>query len=70
MKDEFIGYDAITLGELMRKGEIKPTELLETVIQRIETSNPKINAVIHKMYDQAREVAKVDPVEGVFSGLR
>lgn len=69
MKDEFIGYDAIALGELVRKGEIKPTELLETVINRIERINPKINAVIHKMYDQAREMAKVDSVEGVFSGV-
>jgi amidase len=69
MKDEIIGYDAIALGELIRKGEIKPTELLETVIQRIEKINPKINAVIHKMYDQAREVAKAAPAEGVFSGV-
>jgi amidase len=69
MKDEFIGYDAVALGELIRKGEIKPTELLETVIQRIERVNPKINAVIHKMYDQAREMAEAGPVEGIFSGV-
>jgi amidase len=69
MKDEFIGYDAIALGELVRKGEIKPAELLETVIQRIEKINPRINAVIHKMYDQARETAKANPVDGIFAGV-
>ena len=57
MKDELIGYDAIGLGELTRKGEIRPIELLDITIQRIEALNPKLNAVIHKMYDQARETA-------------
>ena len=37
MRDKLIEYDAIALGEFIRKGEIKPSELL----------------VIHKMYDQA-----------------
>ncbi len=57
MKDELISLDAIALGELVHKKEVKPTELLEAAIQRIEKTNPKLNAVIHKMYDQARETA-------------
>ena len=57
MNDELIGHDAIKLGELVHKKEVKPTELLEITIQRIEKINPKLNAVIHKMYDQARENA-------------
>ena len=57
MNDELIGHDAIKLGELVHKKEVKPTELLEITIQRIEKINPKLNAVIHKMYDQARETA-------------
>jgi len=47
MKDELSGYDAIALGELVRKKEVKPAELLEITIQRIEKINPKLNAVIH-----------------------
>ena len=69
MKDELVGYDGIALGELVRKGEIKPSELLEAVISRIEQTNPKLNAVIHKMYDQARKKAKNGPAGGVFSGV-
>jgi amidase len=57
MKDELISLDAIALGELVRKKEVTPTKLLEITIQRIEKINPKLNAVIHKMYDQARETA-------------
>jgi len=57
MKDDLSEYDGIALGELIRRGEIKPSELLEITIERIERVNPKLNAVIHKMYDQAREMA-------------
>jgi amidase len=56
--DELFGYDAIGLSELIRKGEIAPVELLETTIQRIEKVNPKLNAVIHKLYDQARTASE------------
>ena len=58
MNDDLIGYDAIALGKLIRDGKVKPTELLELTIQRIEHLNPKLNAVIHKMYDQARAIAR------------
>ncbi len=55
--DELVGYDAIGLSELIRKGDITPTDLLETTIQRIEKLNPKLNAIIYKMYDEARTLA-------------
>jgi len=58
MTDEMIGYDAIALGILVRKGEISPTELLDITINRIEKINPFLNAIIHKMYDQARKTAE------------
>jgi len=58
MTDELIEYDAVALGELTRRDEISPLELLDHTIQRIEEFNPKLNAVIHKTYDQARETAE------------
>jgi amidase len=57
MSDELIGCDAIGLSELLKKGEVTPGELLEITIQRIEKVNPRINAVVHKIYDQARAAA-------------
>jgi amidase len=42
------------------KKEVKPSELVEEAISRIEKLNPRINAVIHKMYDLAREAAEGD----------
>jgi len=58
MTSELTGYDAIALGELTRKGEISPGELLDVTIQRIEKLNPKLNFLIHKNYEQARETAE------------
>jgi amidase len=58
MTAELTRYDAMGLGNLIRRGEISPVELLETTIQRIEKLNPQLNAVIHKMYDSAREKVK------------
>jgi len=58
MNDDLIGYDAMELAGLIRDGELKSTELLEITIRRIERLNPKLNAVIHKMYDQARRFAR------------
>ncbi|MBI4596603.1 MAG: amidase [Candidatus Tectomicrobia bacterium] len=57
MRDDLTGYDAIGLGELIRKGEIKPSELIETTIKSIEKINPRLNAVIYKMYELARQQA-------------
>ena len=62
MKVELIEYDAIGLGELVREGVIKPSELVEMTIERIEHINPQINAVIHKMYDEGirSEIGELD----------
>ena len=59
MADELVKYDAMGLSDLIRKGEITPAELLEITIHRIEKINPKINAVIYKMYDQAHVAAEI-----------
>jgi amidase len=51
---EFHKYDGLGLAELVRTKQVTPTELVEEAISRIEVHNPKINAVIYKMYDRAR----------------
>jgi amidase len=69
MNDEFVDYDAIALGELIRKREILPGELLDIVIRRIERINPALNAVIYKMYDHAKEVSEKERSGGLFGGV-
>ncbi|MFA9555690.1 amidase [Evansella sp. AB-rgal1] len=47
-------YDGIGLAELINSKEIKQSEVVEAAIARIERFNPSLNAVIHRMYDQAK----------------
>jgi amidase len=69
MNDELVGYDALALGELIRKGDVTPLELLEVTIRRIERVNPRLNAVIHTIYDQARTLAAKQPLGSPFRGV-
>src|SRR4030042_705130 len=62
-------YDGLGLAELVRKKEVKPSELVEEAISRIEKLNPQLNAVIYKMYDLARRAADADLPDGPFKGV-
>ncbi|KAA3661551.1 MAG: amidase [Chloroflexi bacterium] len=67
--DDYAGYDAIGLAELVKRGDVTPLELVEAAIACIEQHNPQINAVIHKMYEQARERAQGSLPDGPFKGV-
>jgi amidase len=66
---EYDRYDALGLAELVKTGAVSPAELCEEAIRRIETVNPKINAVIHTMFDSARKAAAGDLSDGPFQGV-
>ena len=66
---EFHQYDGLGLAELVSRKEVTPLELVDEVVSRIEAYNPKINAVIHKMYAKARESAKGELPDGSFTGV-
>jgi amidase len=66
---EILALDATDQAELIRRGEIKPIELVDAVIERIERLNPRINAVVTPMYDMAREAARGDLPDGPFTGV-
>lgn len=68
MTDDLLGYDALGLGELLRKGDITPGELIDITVQRIDRVNPELNAVIHMMVDEARTLADQRPLGRPFSG--
>jgi amidase len=54
---EYAQFDGLGLAALVAKGDVSPGELVEAAIARIEKHNPQLNAVIYKMYDQARATA-------------
>ena len=67
--DEFAALDATAQAELVRRKEVKPIELVEAAIKRIERINPEINAVITPMFDEARSAAQAELPEGPFAGV-
>ena len=62
-------YDGLGMAELIRKKKVSPGELVEEAISRIETHNPKINAVVQKLYERARTAAKGKLPDGPFQGV-
>lgn len=67
---EYESFDGLGLASLIQRGVISPLEVLEAAIERIELWNPKINAVIHKMYDYAEDQIKKNNIPaGPFRGV-
>ncbi len=66
---EYAEYDGVGLAELVAKGEVAPSDLAEAAIERIETHDPKLNAVTYKAFDEARRTAAGDLPEGPFRGV-
>ncbi|MEO7369304.1 MAG: amidase, partial [Ilumatobacteraceae bacterium] len=46
--------DATDQAALVRNGEVSATELLDAAIERIESSDHALNAVIIRWFDEAR----------------
>ena len=66
---EYHKYDGLGLAELVRTSEVSPVELLDEAIARIEAGNPRLNAVVRPMYEQARATADAAGVGGPFAGV-
>ena len=62
----YVESDALAQAELVRRGEVPASELVETAIEMIEKVDPKLNAVVIRTFDIARQVAK-NPGSGPFA---
>ncbi len=67
--NDFIQYDALGLAELVRKGDVSARELVDLAIARIERLNPRLNAVVHPMFESARLAADARRVDAPFAGV-
>ena len=66
---EFDSYDGLGLADLVRRGDVNAGELLEIAIARVEAGNPELNAVVSRLYDQARAAIAAGLPEGPFTGV-
>ncbi len=67
--DEFAHLDGMGQAALVASGDVSSGELVEAAIKRIEKLNPILNAVVHKLYDTARETAAGPLPAGPFTGV-
>lgn len=69
MFSDYTQYDGLGLAELVIKGDVHPSEILEAAIARTEALNPKLNVIIHTFYDRARKMAEGQLPDGPFKGV-
>lgn len=58
MQDELNQLDAVAQAGLVRSREVRPTELVEAAIRRIEAGNARLNAVILPAFERALDRAR------------
>ena len=72
MTGDFDGYedhDALGLAALIAAGEVSADAVLTAALSRVEARNPALNAVIHRMDDEARQAVAAGLPAGPFSGV-
>jgi amidase len=69
LSDQTRWLDATEQAELVRSGQVTAPELLEAAIERIETLDSAINAVVMRWFDHARHTAAAALPDGVFRGV-
>ncbi len=66
---DYARYDGLGLAKLVHKKEVKPVELVDAAVARIERHNPALNAVVWTMFERARDMAKKKLPYGPFKGV-
>lgn len=61
--------DAVGLAALIRAGELRPREVAEAAIRRIEAVNPALNAVVHTRFDEALDEVEAGLPDGPLRGV-
>jgi amidase len=68
MLENYSTYDAVDLARLIKEGSVTAAEVLESAIEKTESLNPVLNAIVTTMYEEARESARSEfrgPLAGV-----
>ena len=66
---DYAKHDGLGLAKLVHKKEVKPVELVDAAIERIERHNPALNAIVWTMFERARDMAKKKLPDGPFKGV-
>lgn len=66
---EYFRLDAVALAQKVKDGTLKPQAILETAIERAEAVNPAVNAIVHRMYEDARKTASSVASDAALAGV-
>jgi amidase len=66
---EYAEYDGVGLADLITRKEVTPLELVEAAIARAEALNPRLNAIVYRCFESARDRARRGAVDGPFKGV-
>jgi len=66
---EYDQLDGLAQAALVRAGQLTPAELCAAAVARAEAVNPLINAVVHPLYEPARQRAAAGLPPGPFGGV-
>ncbi len=70
MTNEISLLDATAQAELVRRGEVKPLELVQGAIERAERLEPELHAIVTRSFERARaEAASPELPRGPFRGV-
>ena len=67
--EEYSRLDGLQMAELVRKGEITASELLDCALHRAEAVNPTINAIVETFDERARAAIAKGLPEGPWTGV-
>ena len=66
---DYSSHDGTALAQLVRRGDVSVPELVEAAIARVERLDRRINAVVYRDFDRAREMAAGPLPDGPFTGV-
>jgi amidase len=70
LADDTRWLDATAQADLVERGDVKPIELVDAAIERIERLDGELNAVVMRWFDHARSLASSDDLpDGPFRGV-
>jgi amidase len=58
--DDYQRHDGLGLAELIRNRAVSPGEVVDAAIARAEAVNPRLNAIIAPLYEQARQGSQAE----------
>jgi amidase len=66
---EYVDYDAVGLASLIARHDVTPVEVVDAAIARAEELNPRLNAIVYRTFERAREHAKHASADTPFKGV-